>query len=120
MLLNVVGNALYATRTRQRGTGEGYEPTLTISTRIDDQDRVALRVQDNGPGVPPEILKRIFEPFFTTKPTGDGTGLGLSLSHDIVVAGHGGALTVENVDGGGALFTISIPISAEGRGDDQE
>ena len=69
-----------------------------------------IRVSDNGPGIPAEIKDKIFEPFFTTKPTGSGTGLGLSLSYDIVTQGHGGMLTVENEEGMGAMFIITLPV----------
>ena len=70
---------------------------------------VAIVVSDNGPGIPAAIRDRVFEPFFTTKPAGSGTGLGLSLSYDIVVKGHGGTLTVESDDGEGASFVIGLP-----------
>ncbi|NRT21338.1 signal transduction histidine kinase [Hymenobacter sp. 9A] len=68
-----------------------------------------MRVADNGTGMPPEVQAKIFQPFFTTKPTGEGTGLGLSLSHDIIAQGHGGTLTVESQEGQGTTFLISIP-----------
>ena len=81
---------------------------MTVSThRVDGQ--VEIRVSDNGPGIPAEIKDRIFEPFFTTKPTGSGTGLGLSLSYDIVTQGHGGTLTVDSTEGEGATFVIMLP-----------
>ncbi|MBP6681531.1 MAG: hypothetical protein KA166_10075, partial [Saprospiraceae bacterium] len=101
-----------------------YEPTVKISTkkislthpnsnplRIGDlgAQRVAISVSDNGPGIPQHILDKIFQPFFTTKPTGQGTGLGLSLSYDIVKA-HGGELKVETEEGVGSTFVITLPI----------
>jgi signal transduction histidine kinase len=70
---------------------------------------VAIRVADNGTGMSPEVQAKIFQPFFTTKPTGEGTGLGLSLSYDIVTKGHGGALTVESKEGEGTTFSINLP-----------
>jgi signal transduction histidine kinase len=71
---------------------------------------VKIAISDNGNGIPKEIVDKIFQPFFTTKPTGQGTGLGLSMSYDIVTKGHGGELTVENIEGGGTEFIISLPI----------
>ncbi|HYV53949.1 MAG TPA: HAMP domain-containing sensor histidine kinase, partial [Chitinophagaceae bacterium] len=90
----------------------GYEPTITVTTKkIGDQPntRVEIRVADNGNGVPKKVLDKIFQPFFTTKPTGLGTGLGLSLSYDIITRGHGGELKVETKDGEGAEFIIILP-----------
>ena len=87
-------------------------PTVTVSTPCTD-DAVKIRISDNGPGIPSDIKDRIFEPFFTTKPTGSGTGLGLSLSYDIVTQGHGGTLTVESEEGQGATFIITIPTTSQ-------
>ena len=85
-----------------------YAPTVTVAThRL--ASGVEIRVQDNGPGISTRDRGKIFEPFFTTKPTGAGTGLGLSLSYDIVVQGHGGTLTVESTPGEGATFVITLP-----------
>jgi two-component system, NtrC family, sensor kinase len=83
-------------------------PTVSVSTRRAGE-HVEIRVRDNGPGIPAEIRERIFEPFFTTKATGSGTGLGLSMSHDIVTQGHGGALEVESEIGKGAAFIVTLP-----------
>ena len=69
-----------------------------------------MRIADNGPGIPPEVLDKIFQPFFTTKPTGQGTGLGLSLAYDIITKGHGGELKVETKEGDGSSFTIMLPV----------
>jgi signal transduction histidine kinase len=77
------------------------------TTRANGQ--VEIRVSDNGPGIPEEIRQKIFEPFFTTKPAGQGTGLGLSLSYDIVTQGHGGSISVASRKGGGAAFTLLLP-----------
>ena len=114
-LLNVLTNALDAVHARARvetvssATGLIFVPTVTVSTRRLDRV-VEIRIADNGPGIPPDILTKIFEPFFTTKPTGEGTGLGLSLAHDIVVQGHGGKLEARNLPEGGAEFLISMPV----------
>jgi signal transduction histidine kinase len=115
VLLNLLSNAFYAVHeqadaeTRGRGDAEtGYVPTVTVSTRRNGE-AVEIRIADNGPGIPKELREKIFEPFFTTKPTGAGTGLGLSLSYDIVTQGHGGTLAVEGTDGGGATFVVTLP-----------
>jgi signal transduction histidine kinase len=87
----------------------GYEPTLAVSTkRIGD--KVEIKVSDNGNGIPQKVLDKIFQPFFTTKPTGQGTGLGLSLSYDIIKA-HGGELKVETKEGESAEFIIELPLT---------
>jgi signal transduction histidine kinase len=101
VLLNLLGNAFDAVR-------DTADATVTVTTACAD-GLVEITVTDNGPGVPEEIRSRIFEPFFTTKATGEGTGLGLSLSYDIVTKGHGGTMSVESGPGGGALFRISLP-----------
>ena len=85
----------------------GYEPTVTVSTKREG-DKVLISVKDNGNGIPDSIKEKIFQPFFTTKPTGQGTGLGLSLSYDIVKA-HGGELKVESIEGEGSTFYILLP-----------
>ena len=85
----------------------GYEPALTITTKK-IADKVELRVSDNGIGIPPKVLDKIFQPFFTTKPTGQGTGLGLSLAYDIITKGHGGELKVETKEGEGSEFFIQF------------
>ena len=87
---------------------ENYEPIVTISTKKIN-DIIEVQVKDNGNGIPQKVLDKIFQPFFTTKPTGQGTGLGLSLSYDIVKA-HGGELKVETKDGEGSTFIIRIPV----------
>jgi signal transduction histidine kinase len=109
VLLNLINNALYAVHERAQHTNGAYTPTVTVSTRK-IADSIEIRVADNGKGIPDEIRDRIFEPLFTTKPTGSGTGLGLSLSFDIVTQGHGGSLRVESQAGQGAEFVVSIPI----------
>ena len=109
VLLNLCGNAFYAVRQRQRGGENGYAPAVSVQTRRVN-GHVEIRVQDNGAGVPAAVQAKIFQPFFTTKPTGEGTGLGLSLAHDIVAQGHGGTLTVESPDGHGTALVITLPV----------
>ena len=86
-----------------------YLPTLTVRTRRLDGRAVEIRVGDNGTGMPVAVREKIFQPFFTTKSAGEGTGLGLSLSHDIVTKGHGGSLAVETCEGQGTEFIITLP-----------
>jgi signal transduction histidine kinase/ligand-binding sensor domain-containing protein len=112
VLLNLLGNAFYVVHERAaKEQDESYAPTVSVSTRR-MEDRLELRVADNGLGIPDEVKDRIFEPFFTTKPTGSGTGLGLSLSYEIVTSGHGGEMRVESEPGAGATFIISLPLEA--------
>jgi signal transduction histidine kinase len=108
VLLNLVSNAFYATNKRKLGETGAYEPTVTASTK-DLGDRVEIAIRDNGSGIPEDVKAKIFNPFFTTKPAGEGTGLGLSLSHDIVVKQHGGALDVASEPGLFTEFTIQLP-----------
>ena len=110
VLLNLLSNAFYAVRQRQQRGEAGYAPTVRVSTRRVG-DNVEIRVRDNGGGIPADVKQKIFQPFFTTKPTGEGTGLGLSLSYDIVTQGHGGSLTVNSHEGQGTEFLISLPVS---------
>ena len=108
VLLNMYNNAFYATHEKAKDGFAGYEPAVLICTKKNDH-KVEIRVKDNGNGIPPNILNKIFQPFFTTKPTGQGTGLGLSLSYDIIKS-HGGELKVESKEGEGAEFVVLIPI----------
>jgi two-component system NtrC family sensor kinase len=110
VLLNLLTNAFYAVKKRQERGESGYAPTVSVSTRRVGDD-VEVRVRDNGTGMPEAVKAKIFQPFFTTKPTGEGTGLGLSLSYDIVTQGHGGTLTVESQEGNFTEFVISLPIN---------
>jgi signal transduction histidine kinase len=108
VLLNLFGNAFYAVRQRQQSGKTGYQPTVAVSTkRVGNQ--VEIRVSDNGTGIPDDAKAKIFQPFFTTKPTGEGTGLGLSLSYDIITKAHGGTLAVTSQPGQGTEFLISLP-----------
>lgn len=110
VLLNLFTNAFYALHQRQRAGEETYQPTIRVSTkRLANQ--VEILVNDNGTGIPETVKDKIFQPFFTTKPTGEGTGLGLLLSYDIVTKGHGGTLTVESRVGEGATFIIRLPVN---------
>ncbi|WP_223284625.1 ATP-binding protein [Hymenobacter qilianensis] len=109
VLLNLLTNAFYAVRQRQQqGAETSYVPTVRIST-CHAGNQVEIRVQDNGTGIPAHVKEKIFQPFFTTKPTGEGTGLGLSLSYDIITQGHGGTLTVDSKEGAGSTFCITLP-----------
>jgi len=112
VLLNLITNAFYAVQEKKKTADAGYEPTVAISTASVQPPlggrSLSIKVSDNGAGIPPHILDKIFQPFFTTKPTGQGTGLGLSLSYDIVKA-HGGELKVETKEGEGSTFIIQIP-----------
>jgi signal transduction histidine kinase len=92
---------------------QGYEPTVWVKTRKTDEG-VEVIVQDNGGGIPSGIRDKIFQPFFTTKPTGEGTGLGLSMSYDIISKGHGGDLQMQTSDEEGTVFKIVLPIKKEG------
>ena len=109
VLLNLINNSFYSVSEKQKQEIPGYEPTITVATRKISSQRVEIRVADNGNGVPQKVLDKIFQPFFTTKPTGLGTGLGLSLSYDIITRGHGGELKVETKEGEGAEFIIILP-----------
>jgi signal transduction histidine kinase len=108
VLLNLVNNAFYAVHEKSKEHLNGYKPTVTIKTSK-KADRVELTVADNGGGIPEHIREKIFQPFFTTKPTGQGTGLGLSMSYDIVKA-HGGDIRVDSSPENGTQFIISLPI----------
>ncbi len=108
VVLNLITNAFYAVTERKKQQPEGYEPVVSVSTKTIN-DKIEVHVKDNGPGIPKKILDKIFQPFFTTKPTGQGTGLGLSLSYDIVKA-HGGELKVETKEGEGSAFIIQLPV----------
>jgi len=117
VILNLITNAFYAVTEKKRSANlegfqnlpgfAGYEPTVTVSTKKIG-NTVEIKIADNGNGIPQKVLDKIFQPFFTTKPTGQGTGLGLSLSYDIVKA-HGGELKVETKENEGSTFILLLP-----------
>ncbi len=109
VVLNLINNAFYAVTEKKKLSLNAYEPIVTITTSKKN-NRVEIRVSDNGSGIPQKVLDKIFQPFFTTKPTGQGTGLGLSLSYDIVKA-HGGELKVETKEGEGTEFIVELPLN---------
>jgi signal transduction histidine kinase len=116
VILNLLTNAFYAVNEKKKQSDNDYEPTVTITTTSIQPPlggrSVAIKVSDNGGGIPQRVLDKIFQPFFTTMPTGQGTGLGLSLSYDIITKGHAGELKVETKEGEGTTFTISLPINS--------
>jgi signal transduction histidine kinase len=107
VILNLINNAFYAVNEKKNSVQGGYEPTISVSTKKWD-DRIEVRVKDNGNGVPQKIQDKIFQPFFTTKPTGQGTGLGLSLSYDILKS-HGGEIKLHTEAGRFTEFVIELP-----------
>ncbi|PYS38167.1 MAG: hypothetical protein DMF71_17255, partial [Acidobacteria bacterium] len=112
VLLNLISNGFYAAIKRKAEDGlDDYEPALTAATR-NLGDRVEIRIRDNGAGIPPEVREKMFNPFFTTKPPGEGTGLGLSLSFDIVVKQHAGLIEVDTQLGKFTEFRVVLPRSA--------
>ena len=108
VLLNLFNNAFYTVQQRQKTAGADYQPTVEVCTARQN-GQIVIKVKDNGTGMPEAVRQKIFQPFFTTKPSGQGTGLGLSLSYDIVTKGHGGEVTVESTEGAGSEFTIRLP-----------
>lgn len=108
VLMNLITNAFYAVNEQQKKKDKSYEPAVWVQTRKTNTG-IEIKVADNGNGIPKHIIDKIFQPFFTTKPTGQGTGLGLSLAYDIVKA-HGGELNVSTIEGEGSHFLISLPI----------
>ncbi|MGB5275247.1 MAG: ATP-binding protein, partial [Flavobacteriaceae bacterium] len=108
VILNLITNAFYVVKQKKEQQKENYEPTVSVRTKK-NKDTISISVKDNGNGIPKAIKEKIFQPFFTTKPSGEGTGLGLSLSYDIVKS-HGGELKVETKEGEGTEFTIILPI----------
>lgn len=108
VLLNLFNNAFYAVQQRKKTAGDSYKPVVTLTTALKGK-QVEIRVKDNGTGIPDNVKEKILQPFFTTKPTGEGTGLGLSLSYDIIVKGHGGKLEIESSEGEGSEFIIYLP-----------
>jgi len=111
VLLNLISNGFYAATKRRWEMGNGYEPTLAAATK-NLGDRVEIIIRDNGSGIPPEVREKIFNPFFTTKSPGEGTGLGLSLSHDIVAKQHAGSIEVDTRPGEFTEFRVILPRTA--------
>lgn len=108
VLLNLYNNAFYSLQEKKKQLGEDYTPEITVFTRR-MKEGVIIKVKDNGVGIPEPILGKIYQPFFTTKPSGEGTGLGLSLSYDIITRSHGGEMLVETKEGEGAQFVVQLP-----------
>jgi signal transduction histidine kinase len=111
VFLNLISNGFYAATKRKEAGDEGFEPLLTATTKSLG-NKVEIRIRDNGTGIPLEVKEKMFNPFFTTKPAGEGTGLGLSMSHDIVVKQHGGKIDVETEPGAFTEFIITLPRTA--------
>ncbi len=109
VFINLINNALYAVREKQKGIKQGYHPTVRIST-THRADKIFVHIRDNGTGIPESVKEKIFDPFYTTKPTGEGTGLGLSISYDIVTKGHGGSIRIESEPGEFTEFILTIPV----------
>jgi len=109
VLLNLFNNAFYAVNQKSKTAMAGYKPEVTVTTSA-EKGYVVIKVKDNGTGIPDAIKEKIMQPFFTTKPTGEGTGLGLSLTYDMVVKGHGGSIHVDSIEGEGSEFVIQLLI----------
>ncbi len=109
VFMNLYNNAFYAVNEKRKFAGDDYKPVVSVTTKKIN-DRVEIRVYDNGTGIPKNINEKIFQPFFTTKPTGQGTGLGLSLSYDIVTKEHNGTIAAESREGEGSTFIIMLPV----------
>jgi two-component system NtrC family sensor kinase len=110
VMLNLFNNAFYAVNQKQKNAGADYKPEVSVTTSAEN-GQVIVSVKDNGIGIPDAIKEKIMQPFFTTKPSGEGTGLGLSLTYDMVVKGHGGSIQVDSVEGEGSEFTFSLPVA---------
>ncbi len=109
VILNLINNAFHAVSQKSKASDNDYSPIVEVLT-INKNDSIDLIVKDNGAGISDNIKVKIFQPFFTTKATGEGTGLGLSLSYDIITKGHGGSIKVESKEGEGSEFIINLPI----------
>jgi len=110
VMLNLFNNAFYAVHQKQKKSGSAYKPEVIVST-YSENGNIIIKVKDNGTGIPDAIQEKIMQPFFTTKPTGEGTGLGLSLTYDMVVKGHAGSINVDSKEGEGSEFIIRLPVS---------
>ena len=113
VFLNLISNGFYAvTKRKSENGGSDFEPVVRATTK-DLGDTVEIRIRDNGIGIPPEVKEKMFNPFFTTKPAGEGTGLGLSMSHDIIVKQHSGTIDVATEPGEFTELTIVLPRSGK-------
>lgn len=110
VILNLLSNAFYAVNKRKKSGEPGFQSVVRLATRYRNGS-AEIRIEDNGTGIPASLLEKIFQPFFTTKPTGEGTGLGLSLSFDIITKGHGGTFQVESEEGKGTSFILTLPVT---------
>jgi signal transduction histidine kinase len=115
VFLNLISNGFYAATKRKSEAGETFEPSLSAATKSLGKT-VEIRIRDNGTGIPPEVKEKMFNPFFTTKPAGEGTGLGLSMSHDIIVKQHGGTIEVETEPGAFTEFRLVLPRTSRANG----
>ena len=119
VFLNLISNGFYAVTKRKVDNGGGFDPVVSATTK-DHGDHVEIRIRDNGTGIPDEVKEKMFNPFFTTKPAGEGTGLGLSMSHDIIVKQHGGTIEVVTEPGEFTEFKIVLSrtsiLSSKSRG----
>jgi signal transduction histidine kinase len=109
VLLNLFNNAFYAVSEKKKRFNGTFEPVVSVSTKK-EANQIVIAVKDNGTGMSPKVADKVFQPFFTTKPTGEGTGLGLALSYDIITKGHGGNLSVQSTEGEGSTFVVELPI----------
>jgi signal transduction histidine kinase len=109
VMLNIINNAFYAVSQKAKEACEDFKPEVVLQTRTLN-GKIEIRIKDNADGIPREVEEKIFQPFFTTKPSGQGTGLGLSLSYDIVTKGHNGQIKVDTKQGVGTEFVIELPL----------
>ncbi len=109
VFLNLINNAFYAVQKKEQMKIEGYKPNVTVKSKIKD-GYINFAINDNGIGMNEATKAKVFQPFFTTKPTGEGTGLGLSLAYDIITKGHGGSIDCESVEGAGTTFIVKLPV----------
>jgi two-component system, NtrC family, sensor kinase len=110
VLLNLYNNAFYAVHQKKKKLNGSFKPTVSLSTAR-KEDCVLITVKDNGVGMSHKVAEKVFQPFYTTKPTGEGTGLGLSLSYDVITKGYGGNLSVRSTEGEGAEFVVQLPVA---------
>ena len=112
-MLNLITNAFYAVNEKRQRQVEGYDPEVSVTIERLDDGTIEIKVTDNGMGISRKNLDKIFQPFFTTKPTGQGTGLGLSLSYDIITKGHQGSLSVISHENIGSEFIVNLPLQTK-------